>query len=127
MALWHLDELIVALMAAGWTVSKTHTSNCAGLSGMWDLTWANAKVSVVLEFHRAEEDSDVIVDTDPLELSYGCAVRYNPNVALHFYKKKRYWDEELPGFLEGLDEVAEKEGAEKDKLLRKEAALVKTA
>lgn len=104
MATWHFDELILALMAESWELLQAQPSRQPGIGGVWQLS-RNATLQVAfLEFHIHNDVEPNLIANELLE-SYGCAVRYHPNIAVHFYKHRKDWDVYLKEFIEDMNKV----------------------
>jgi hypothetical protein len=129
MANWHLDELLIELIGAGWKRMKTLPGKHAGIAGIWQMVQPSTNRLAFVEFH-VELDEAPDENTAELLNSYGCAVRYNPNIALHFYKKRPHWDEHLKQFVSGMNELEARLAAPEaclDELEAEQKALVLTA
>jgi hypothetical protein len=142
MANWHLDELLVEMIGAGWKRAKALPCPHDGIAGIWQMIQPSTNKVAFIEFHVQHNE----VEEDPNEIlhSYGCAVRYNPNIALHFYRKRPQWDRHLKQFVSEMDELesrvdgrdvgpdelaclVEEGKAQGDKLKTRKKQLVKTA
>jgi hypothetical protein len=103
MANWHLDELLVEMIAAGWKRAKSHPGRLEGIAGIWEMIQPATNKVAFVEFHM--EQDEVNGPANEILNSYGCAIRYNPNIALHFYRKRPQWDKHLKQFVLEMDEL----------------------
>lgn len=105
MAIWHINELAIALCDSGWNVEKRTASGSRGIPEIWQLTLAAIPDRrAFVDFHM--EDDETIADQNDIASSYGCALRYNPNIALHFYKHRKDWDVYLKEFADQMRDLA---------------------
>ncbi len=105
MAIWHINDLAIALRDGGWNIDKQLPAGRFGICEIWQLSLqAIPDRRAFIEFHV--EDDETQVDLTSIEASYGCALRYNPNVALHFYKHKKDWDVYLKEFADQMRDFA---------------------
>jgi len=105
MSILHLRALEEALSRRGWRVVAVHPGDGYQIAASWELERDARHGRLLIDFDGMAASGDVCL---PLEQSYGCAVRGQPESSLYFRRPKRsheLWERELAEFVRSLDDT----------------------
>jgi hypothetical protein len=98
MSISHLDAPKKALESSSWVIESETDGDEYDLSGVWRIARPNDEHAMHIEFEGLD-DLDVL----PMERSYGCRIREQPDISLYFSRIGRSWGDNLEQFIQELN------------------------
>jgi hypothetical protein len=96
----HLDAFRKVLESSSWVVESESDGNDYETSGVWRIARSNGEHSMHIEFEGLDD-----LNTFPIQRSYGCRIREQPDISLYFSRISRSWNDNLEQFIQELNDA----------------------
>lgn len=98
MSEFHLNDLKKELEKSHWVVVSELEGNDYDISGVWLLSRPDGTNQLHLEFEGLDD-----METLPLNKSYGCRIKENPDIKLYLSRIEHSWKDALSMFIKHLN------------------------